>query len=190
MTRKIFLAALFLAMLLLTSYSAYADDAKPAPGDTTSPQSVKASYFQGIWSGSWPGFMSPTTSQDVTINIGQETREKIFVVTYSWGAVTWSRGFVPGGRIRTEGREQDDKFHWIRVVPYIRERDAPRGVHGGIPRMPVVSVCFSIVDYHVSASPLIFAPVTRYFITLKRWLFSALMIALRISFSPRHSCIA
>jgi hypothetical protein len=49
---------------------------------------------------------------------------------------------------------------------------------------------FSIVDYQVSASPLIFAPLTRYFITLTRWLFSALMIALRISFSPRQSCIA
>ncbi len=115
MTRKIFVAALFLAILLLTSYSAYADDAKPAPGDNTSPQSVKSSYFQGTWSGSWPGYMSPTTSQDVTIQIGQETREKIFVVTYSWGAVTWSRGFIPGGRVKTEGREQDDKFHfqWV-----------------------------------------------------------------------------
>ena len=112
MTRKIFVAALFLAILLLTSYSAYADDAKPAPGDTTSPQSVNASYFQGIWSGSWPGYQSSTTSQDVTINIGQETREKIFDVTYSWGAVTWPRGFIPAGRIRTEGREQDDKFHF------------------------------------------------------------------------------
>ena len=71
-----------------------------------------SSYFQGIWSGSWPEFMSPTTSQDVTINIGQETREKIFVVTYSWGAVTWARGFIPAGRIRTEGKEQDDKFHF------------------------------------------------------------------------------
>ena len=112
MTRKIFMAALFLAILPLTSYSAYADDAKPAPGDNTSPQSVKASYFQGIWSGSWPGFYSPTASQDVTINIGQETREKIFDVTYSWGAVTWLRGNVPAGNIRTEGREQDDEFHF------------------------------------------------------------------------------
>jgi hypothetical protein len=38
--------------------------------------------------------------------------EKIFDVTYSWGAVTWPRGFIPAGRIRTEGKEQDDKFHF------------------------------------------------------------------------------
>jgi len=112
MNRKIVVAVLLFVIVPLAALAAHAEDAKPAPGDNTSPQSAKASYFQGKWVGSWPGFLSSTASQDVTIHIGQETREKTFDVTYSWGEVTWLRGTVPAGKISTEGREQDDRFQF------------------------------------------------------------------------------
>ena len=109
MIRKIAVAALFVAVVLLTGSAIYADDAKPVPEGNASPRSAKASYFQGTWSGSWPG-LSSTNTQPVTVGGGEETREKVFDVTYTWGEVTWKGKTLQAGEKTTEGREQDDKL--------------------------------------------------------------------------------
>ena len=111
MERKMVLTALFLAMIPFSAYAAPAEDAVSPPTDNTTPRSDKTSYFQGVWTGSWPGFSPSEAGQDVTITIGREIRENNFVVIYSWEEVTWRTRIIPGGKVKTEGRAQNDEFH-------------------------------------------------------------------------------
>jgi hypothetical protein len=109
MIKKMLVTALFLSIVPLTTYAASADDTAPLPGDNTTPRSVKSSYFQGIWIGSWPSANS-LIANNVTITIGRKIRENIFDVVYSWEGMTLRNSIIPAGEVRTEGREQEDKF--------------------------------------------------------------------------------
>jgi hypothetical protein len=110
MFKKIMAAALAFACIPLFICVAGADDAAPVPADNTPKRSVPSSYFQGTWKGNWGGFIDSSASQEITLVVGREVREKVFDVKYSWGEVKWRRGTVPAGRLRTEGREQGDKL--------------------------------------------------------------------------------
>lgn len=110
MVRKIVSTALILFVVPLFVFAAETDNAAPVAEDADSSPSVVTSYFQGVWVGSWPGFAEASKSQDFTIKIGKEIKEKTFVVVYSWEASDARKGVVPAGKVRTEGTEQDDKF--------------------------------------------------------------------------------
>ena len=92
------------------TYAASAGDTAPLPEDNTTSLSAKSSYFQGIWIGNWPSYANPLVRNYVTITIGREIRESIFDVVYSWEGMTSKNRIIPAGEVRTEGREQDDKF--------------------------------------------------------------------------------
>lgn len=110
MIKKMLVITLFLLIVPLTIYAASADDTAPLPEDNSTPRSEKSSYFQGTWTGSWQSWADPHVKNDVTVTIGREIRENVFDVVYSWEGMTLKDSIIPAGVVRTEGREQDDKF--------------------------------------------------------------------------------
>jgi hypothetical protein len=94
MIRKLVSSALFVA---IAAFAAYAADAP--------------SYFEGEWAGTWPGWIRPSISQDVTLKITRGEMEGVFLVEYSWGSAPTGSGFNPfPGTVRTKGREEGDQF--------------------------------------------------------------------------------
>jgi hypothetical protein len=110
MIKKMIVVALFLAVVPMEGYSADTDKTAPPPGESASSPSPGTSYFQGVWVGSWPGFTDAGISQGISIKVGKEIKDKIFNVTYSYDAVETRRGITPAGKVKTEGKEQEDKL--------------------------------------------------------------------------------
>ncbi len=90
MNRKTIVMALFIAVMSTTGY------AEPVDNST---------YFQGVWSGTWP------TGSDVTITIGKKNEEGTYDTKYSWGFGKRKDAVViPPGSITASGRVQGEEF--------------------------------------------------------------------------------
>ncbi len=110
MVRKILATVLFLTVVPMTVYAAESDNAVSQPGESKSPPSAAASYFQGIWVGEWTGFARSDISQGIKVEIGKEVGDKSYEVTYSWNSIEWRGGSRPAGEVKTVGKDQGDKF--------------------------------------------------------------------------------
>ena len=100
MIRKVVLSALIISVAVVTGVAANSDNTTPNP-----------SYFEGVWVGSWPSYLSPSTTQGITLNIDRGKKEDVFLVEYSWEAVEFRRGIIPAGSIKAKGREEGDRFN-------------------------------------------------------------------------------
>jgi hypothetical protein len=107
MMKRYVVAALLLAVVPIGLHAAETDN---AAGITIPIPDAGSSYFQGVWVGSWPGYADPNKKQDITITIGKKIGNNTYKVIYSWDAVEWRRGITLAGKVKTEGKEQDDKF--------------------------------------------------------------------------------
>lgn len=99
MFRKILFAAFLVSVLAATGYAADMDNAAVAP-----------SYFEGVWAGSWGGFVNPSIHQDVTVTIGKRGGKGFFPVEYAWGGVDFRNRTVLPGSLKTKGVEEGGRF--------------------------------------------------------------------------------
>jgi hypothetical protein len=69
---------------------------------------ANASYFEGVWSGSWDMGQS---GQDVTVTIGEKNQKGYHKTTYDYGFVkSPTGGMIPPGSFVIYGREQGEVF--------------------------------------------------------------------------------
>lgn len=70
---------------------------------------TNASYFEGVWRGTWE--YGPATKQDVTITIGEKNEKGSHKTTYDYGfSKSGNQGIVPPGSFVVYGREHDGVF--------------------------------------------------------------------------------
>jgi hypothetical protein len=98
MIRKIFFAGFLVSVLAAGS---------AADGDNSA---VPSAYFEGVWAGSWGGYMDPSVRMDVTLTIDKGDKEGVFNVDYSWGMVQFRNRTIPSGSMKTKGRQQGDRL--------------------------------------------------------------------------------
>ncbi len=108
--KRVLLAALFMAAAAVGAHAAEGDNAGLLPAEKGTAPSGAPSYYEGTWVGGWPAWLGPGTAQDVTVKIERGTKEGVFRVEYSWGAVNLRRGSLPPGSVNTRGREEDGRF--------------------------------------------------------------------------------
>ena len=99
MFRKILFAVVFVSILPAAACAADKDNAAVPP-----------SYFEGVWVGSWSGFYTPGTKQDITVTIEKGGKDGVFLVDYSWGMVQYRNKTTHAGSLKTKGRQEGDQF--------------------------------------------------------------------------------
>lgn len=110
MTRKLFSAVLLVVAFSVPGFAADGDNAASPPEKVVDKPSGAPSFFEGAWTGSWGGFISPSIRQDVTVTIGRRGEKGFFPVEYAWGMVEFRNRTVLPGSLRTKGVEEGDKF--------------------------------------------------------------------------------
>ncbi|HEX9206237.1 MAG TPA: hypothetical protein VF853_09955 [Candidatus Deferrimicrobiaceae bacterium] len=99
MFRRILSAAFLVSVLAATGYAADLDNAAVAP-----------SYFEGVWAGTWPAYLDPTTRQDITITIHPGKMEGVLVAEYEWSSLTLRNRTLPAGKVKAKGSQEGDTF--------------------------------------------------------------------------------
>lgn len=97
---------LFLVCTALVAASAAAESEKESPGP------VPGSFFQGVWIGEWAGFQDTSIRQEAAVEVGQEIRDGVFEVQYSWGEAKYLKKTVPAGKTSTKGMVREGAFHF------------------------------------------------------------------------------
>lgn len=113
MHRKILSMSMMFLLIAVAAFAAGGEEktiqpVSPAEGKPSAPPGP--SYFEGTWVGKWPGHRGPATDQDVTVTIEKGKKDGFYAVTYGWGTVNYLGGSVPGGSLKTRGRQEGDKF--------------------------------------------------------------------------------
>ena len=99
MIRKVIFALSFVCVLAAAGTAADKDNAAVSP-----------SYFEGVWAGGWPNQYNPSTKLNFTLTIGKRSGEGVFPVEYTWEMLQLRDRMVPGGSLKTKGRQEGDQF--------------------------------------------------------------------------------
>lgn len=105
MTVRAIVMALILAAMSGAGHAEPVDNSARQPGRDGSPTPGRASFFEGVWTGTWP------TKSDVTITIGGKSEDGSFPTKYSWGFGKYRDGApITPGTVTGKGREQGNEF--------------------------------------------------------------------------------
>jgi hypothetical protein len=99
MIRKVVFAMVFVSVAAAAGVAAEKDNAAVPP-----------SYFEGVWAGTWPAYLDPTTRQDITITIRPGKMEGALVAEYEWSSVALRNRTLPAGKVKARGSQEGDTF--------------------------------------------------------------------------------
>jgi hypothetical protein len=110
-TSKIILFALLAVFpVSATGFAADAETTKLPAADGISPPSGAASFFEGVWAGTWPW---GGDGVELTIAVAKKNRNGLSGTTYSWGMGRYRNGTpIKSGSFKVWGKEQGDRFRF------------------------------------------------------------------------------
>jgi hypothetical protein len=110
MIRKLVFAVILVTAMAAAGHAVEGDNAAALPAGDVGRPPGSPSFFEGVWAGSWPSYMDPTTKQDITIAIRPGQKEGFFAVVYEWGSVQFRGKAIPPGSLKAKGRQEGDRL--------------------------------------------------------------------------------